>query len=165
MAGESPKTNQIAATSISCLLSAMRATLRVQAVIGNPQPLHRPPAHQVLLHNLRSILRLHTAVPHRLRIDHHRGPVLALVQAAGLVDAHLPAQPSGFAQRLQLREQFAGAIRCARRPRSTRRPRIKADKNMMFKCRQAVPSKNRDPFQTNAPSPWSLSPCSLFPVP
>jgi hypothetical protein len=31
---------------------------------------------------------------------------------------------------------------------------------MMFKCRQAVPSKNRDPFQTNAPSP-----CSLFPVP
>lgn len=88
----------------------MRARLRIQTRIRNPQPLHRPAANQVLSHNLFRILRLHVPVPHRLGIHHHRGPVLALVQAAGLVDPHPAAQPGLFRELLQPRMQLAFSI-------------------------------------------------------
>ncbi len=74
----------------------MRATLRIQALIGNAQPLHWPPAHQVLRDNLRRILRLHIPVPNRFRIHNHRRPVFALVQAQGFVDPYSAGQTGVF---------------------------------------------------------------------
>ncbi len=77
----------------------MRTTLRIHAAVGHAQPFHGSSAHQVLGYNFLRILGLHVAVPHCVRIDDHGGAVLALVKAAGLVNAHFPAQP-GFAREL-----------------------------------------------------------------
>jgi len=74
----------------------MRAGPGIDARIGQSQPLHGPPVDQVLLHNLRGIPGRHMAVPHSLGIHDHRGPVLALVQAEGLVDAHRSSQTCGL---------------------------------------------------------------------
>jgi len=81
----------------------MRAALGINTLIGQPQPLHRPPVDQVLLDNLRGIFRLHVPVPDCLRIHHHRWPVLALIQAQRLVDAHGVSQAGSLGQLLQLR--------------------------------------------------------------
>jgi len=75
-----------------CSLAPVRAAFGIHALLGQPQPLHWPPANQVLVHNLHRILGAHMPVPHRLRIHHHRWPMLALVQASGLVNPHRRAQ-------------------------------------------------------------------------
>ncbi|SPE27112.1 hypothetical protein SBA5_570004 [Candidatus Sulfotelmatomonas gaucii] len=111
----------------------MRARLRVDATLSQAKPLHRPPAHQVLLHNLRRIFRLHVAVPHRLGVHHHRGTVLALVQAAGFVNPHLGLEPCLSAQLLQPRMQFALAIAGAGGPWRIDRADVVADKNVALK--------------------------------
>ena len=114
----------------------MRTTLRIQASLRNPQPLHRPAANQMLPHNLVRILRPHPPVPNRLRIHHHRRPVFALLQASCLVDAH-PSPKSGlFGQLTQPRMKLAAPIASARGPRRIGRPRVVADKYMPFECRQ-----------------------------
>ena len=110
----------------------MRASLGIDACIGQPQPLHRATVDQVLLHNLRGIFRLNMSVPDGLGIHDYRGPVLALVQAEGLVDAHAGAQASGLRQLLQLCVQFALSIGGARGPRSAFRTDIMADKNVVL---------------------------------
>ncbi len=103
------------------------------------QPLHRPPAHQVLRHNLFRILGLHVAVPHRLGIHHHRRPVLALVQAAGLVDPHLrrPARPRAQSCCNRVCSSLFPS-RGAGRPRRIGGADVVADKNMAFKWGQAA---------------------------
>jgi hypothetical protein len=82
----------------------VRAAFGVQALVGHAQPLDRLAAHQVLLDDVRGIRGMHVAVPDRLGINHHHGPVFALVQAAGLVDAHRFAQARGPGKLLQLDE-------------------------------------------------------------
>jgi hypothetical protein len=82
----------------------MHAALRIQAIIRNPQPFHRAPANQVLAHDLGRILRLHIPVPDRLRVHHHHRTVFTLVQASGLIDAHLSSQPGSLGTLLQLGE-------------------------------------------------------------
>jgi hypothetical protein len=119
-------------------LSSMRAAFCVDTFICQSQALDWPAAHQVLLHNLRGIRRLHMAVPHGLRVNHHGGPVLALVKAHGLIDAHGRAQPCGFRQLLQLRVEFAFSIGGAGRPGSIGGTCVMANKDMAFKRGQAV---------------------------
>lgn len=77
----------------------MRTALRVQAGVGDPQPLHGPAGNQVLAHDLFGVFGLHSAIPDRVGIDDDRRPVLALIQAPGFVDAHLASQ-TGFARQL-----------------------------------------------------------------
>jgi hypothetical protein len=67
---------------IQAFSASMRAGLRVQARVGDPKPLHWPPTDEVLIYDFRRILRTHIAVPDRLRINHHRRSVFALIQAA-----------------------------------------------------------------------------------
>ena len=81
----------------------MRTAFRIDALFGQPQTLYRPPVDQVLLHDFRGIFWLHMPIPYRFRINHHRWPVLALVQAAGLVDANRASQPCSLGDLLQLR--------------------------------------------------------------
>jgi hypothetical protein len=116
----------------------MRAALRIDAPLSQPQPLDGPSAHQVLFHNRRRIRGLHVSVPHGLGINHHRRPVLALVQAEGFVDAHRGAQTGRLRQLLQLCVEIAFSIGSARWPGRIGRAGVVADKNMAFKCGQAV---------------------------
>ncbi len=111
----------------------MRASLRVNATLRQSQPLHRTPADQVLLHNLRCIFRSYVAIPHCFGIYHHSGPVLALVQASGFVDPH-PAIKSCFsAQLFQPRMQLTISIVRTGGPRRIGRADIVADKNVALK--------------------------------
>ena len=76
-------------------LSLVRAALGVQALFGHAQAFHRPAAHQMFTDNFGRIFYMHIAIPDGFRVNDHHRPVLALVQATGLVDAH-PRTQSGF---------------------------------------------------------------------
>jgi hypothetical protein len=116
----------------------MRAALGVDASIGKSQPFDGTTAHQVLLHDLRGVRRLHMAVPHGLRVNHHRGPVFALVQAHGLIDTHGCAQAGRLRQLLQLGVEFAFSVGGAGRPWSIGGAGVVANKDVAFKRGQAV---------------------------
>jgi hypothetical protein len=116
----------------------MWAGLGVNALVGQPEPLYGTAVDQVLLHDLRGVFRPYTAIPHGLGIDDHRGPVLALVQAERLVDAHLGAQTSGLGQLLQLGEQLALSIGGAGRAGRTFGTDVMANKDMVFKKGQRI---------------------------
>jgi hypothetical protein len=74
----------------------MRTAFRIDALIRKPQPLYRPAAHKMLLHNLRRVRGLHVAVPDSFRVNNHRRPMLALIQTAGFVDADFAGETGGF---------------------------------------------------------------------
>jgi hypothetical protein len=75
-------------------------------------------------------------VPHSFGIDHHRGPVLALIQAQGFVDAHRASQSGSLGKLLQLRMQFALSIARARGPGRAFWTDIMANKYVMLEWRQ-----------------------------
>jgi len=114
-------------------LSPMRATFGIQALLGHAEPLHGAAAHQVLFDDCSGIGRLDIAVPDGLGIDDDGWSVLALVQAAGLVDADAGAEAGGFGQLLQLGMQFALAVGRAGRARCAFGADVMADKDVAFK--------------------------------
>ena len=116
----------------------MRAGFCIQAGLGQAQPFYRPPANQVLLYNRLRILGLHIPVPNRVRVDHDRGPMLALVEAAGFIDSHPPGKARLFRELLQPGVQFALSILRARGARRIGWAHIVADENVVFKSGQAV---------------------------
>src|SRR5262249_25967928 len=65
--------------------SRKRAALAGQWVTGEDPFLHRPAALEVLLDELWDALGGHAVLPGALRVDHHRGRVAAVAQAAGVV--------------------------------------------------------------------------------
>jgi hypothetical protein len=69
-------------------LTPVRADLGVDAFVGKPKALNGPAADQMLFDNFRGVRRLHMAIPNGLRVDHDRGPVFALIEAEGFIDAH-----------------------------------------------------------------------------
>lgn len=117
----------------------MRAALRINALIRQPEPFHRPTVDQVLLDDLRGIFRLHVPIPDGLGIYDHGGAMFALIEAAGLVDPHRIHKTGSLRKLLKLRVQFALAVCSARRPRRALRADIMANKNMMFENRQIEP--------------------------
>jgi hypothetical protein len=66
----------------------MRTGFRIDALVREAKPFHWTPADQVLLHNFGRICRLHVPIPNRLRVNDDCGPMLALIEAARLVDPH-----------------------------------------------------------------------------
>jgi len=91
----------------------MRTGRGIDAGLRQAEPLHRPAVHNMLLDDFGDIFRLHKPVPDRLRIDHDCGPVLALVQAAGLVGAYRRLQAGGGDRLLEQPLQLALAVRGA----------------------------------------------------
>lgn len=74
----------------------MRAVVGIDAGLCEAEALDGFSAYEVLLHNLFGIAGMDEAVPDGLGVDHdHRG-VLALVKAAGLVDADAVLQTGGL---------------------------------------------------------------------
>ncbi len=110
----------------------MWAALGVQARVGDPQPLDRPPANQMLVDNFRCVFRSHMAIPHRIGIDHDGRTVLALIEAARLVDAHSCGESRGLRELLQLRVQFAFSVAGARWTRRVFWTHVMANKDMML---------------------------------
>jgi len=121
----------------------VRAALRIHTLIRKPKPFHRSPVDQVLLHNLLGILWLNVSVPDRLWVNHNRRAVLALVKAAGLVDSDGASQARGLRKLLQLRVQFALAVRGTRWPRSTFGTSVMANKDVMLENWQKCTSISR----------------------
>ena len=88
----------------------MRTGFRIHARLGQAQPFNWPPAYQVLFNNRPRVFRLHVPVPDRIRVDHNRGPMLALVKAAGFIDPHPPGETGLLGELLKPAVQFALSI-------------------------------------------------------
>ncbi len=116
----------------------VRAVFGVEALLSHAQALDRVSGDQVPGDNLRRVRGLDVAVPDRLGIDHYHRTMLALVQAAGLVDAHPSVQTGGSCQLLQPSVQLAYSIGSAGRPRRVRGAEVAADKDVALKCGQAA---------------------------
>src|SRR5690348_7551410 len=99
------------------LFGAMFTGIRIQALIADQQAHYRFAADDVRLHNFVDIGRLHVSIPHRLRINHQVRPMLALVQASGLIGAHPPFKPEFSKLLLEQPLQFGLAGRIATSPR------------------------------------------------
>jgi hypothetical protein len=111
----------------------VRAALGVQAFVGDAEPLDRFAIDKVLAHNLFSIFRLHATVPDCFGIDHNSRSVFALVQAAGLVDAHPAGQTGILGELIEARVQLALAVGGAGRAGRIRGASVVADENVAFK--------------------------------
>jgi hypothetical protein len=114
----------------------MGARFCIDAFIGEPEPLHWTPVDQVLPHNLRCIFGLDMPIPDGFGVHHHRRAMFALVETAGFIDANRISQACGLGKLLQLRMQFALAVRGARGARGAFRTNVMADENVMFENRQ-----------------------------
>jgi hypothetical protein len=113
------------------------AGLGVDAGVGNAESLDRTAIDQMLFDDLGRIFRLDEAVPDRFWIDNDRGPVLALIEAERLVDAHI-GEAGGLGNLLQLRKDFALSIGGAGRPGSSLGANVMTDKDVMLVKRQSV---------------------------
>lgn len=111
----------------------MRASICVEARLGKPQSLDRAPCDQVLAHDLVHISRRDKAIPDRFRVDDHYRTVLALVQAAGFVDAHPGAEARRTRGVLKQPLQLTLAIAGTRGPRAAGLPHIGTDKHVVLK--------------------------------
>jgi hypothetical protein len=111
----------------------MWAALGVQAAVREQKPLDGTAVNQMLVDDLRYVLPMHEAVPDRVRVDHHNGAVLALVEAAEFVRPHLTLQPGVFDSFLEGVLQLPAAMASAARPRGVFVALIGADKEVMLK--------------------------------
>jgi len=66
----------------------MRTTGRVQAGVRNQQPLHGFASNNVRFDDFIYVAGSHPAIPDVIGIDHHVRPVLALIEASGLIRSH-----------------------------------------------------------------------------
>ena len=85
---------------------------------------------KMLLDDLIQVLRLHKSIPNLLRIHDNRGPVLALLEATGLVHPQHAGQLGRLHFVFEQPMNFSLAIRTARRPRRVRLTLISANENM-----------------------------------
>jgi len=122
----------------SLALAEVGAVAGVQAFVGDAEPLDRPSGDQMFRDDFRGIGGLHAAIPDCAWINHNNRAMLALVQAARLVDANLSRQPGFLGQFLQADMQIAGSVGGAGGPGRIRWPGIVANKNVAFEGRQAV---------------------------
>jgi hypothetical protein len=72
----------------------------IEALVGQAQALDRAPADQVLVDDFGGVFRADVAVPDSLGVDNHCPTVLALIEAAGLVDTDPRRQAGGLGQLL-----------------------------------------------------------------
>ena len=87
----------------------MWTALSIETRIWDHQPFHNRVARNVLIDDLIYVRHCDPAIPNRLRINHHRWPMLALVQASGLVGSDLAFQPALCQSGLERLMQFSAA--------------------------------------------------------
>jgi hypothetical protein len=121
-----------------CLRSAaVGAGLGVNAGVGDAKALDGTPIDEVFFDDFGGVFGLHKAVPDRLRVDHDGGPMLALVEAERLVNAHA-GESGSLGELLQLRKDFALAVGGTRGAGSALGANVMTDKDMMLVKRQSI---------------------------
>jgi hypothetical protein len=120
----------------------MLAACGIQAFFGQAQALDRPSAYDVRLNDLFDVGFTNPAIPDGIGIDHHVRPVLALVEAAGLIgtDASLQAMGSQFLLEEFLQASFRQRITAS--PRMPCRSLVSANKDMFFEFRHRLSSES-----------------------
>ena len=115
------------------LLAPVGAGFCVEAGVGDAQALYGAAGDEMLGNDGVSVFRFDVAVPDGIGVDDNVGAMLALVEAAGFVDADLAAQAGLLGELLQTGVQLALAIGCAGAARSVSMADVVADKDMAFK--------------------------------
>jgi hypothetical protein len=110
----------------------MRALFRVNALLGQDQPLDGNSANDVRFDNLVDVFHLHASVPDRIGIDNNRLAVLALIEASGFIGAHFAFQSSLGDFVFEYFLELAFAIRIAASSRTAGIALINAYKDMSF---------------------------------
>jgi hypothetical protein len=104
----------------------------VQAGIGNAQPLNRAAGDQVLSDDFVGVLGFHPAIPDSIGVHDYGGSVLALVKAAGLVDADAAGEASFAGELREARMEGALAVSSAGRTRRVGRADVMTDEDVAF---------------------------------
>jgi len=112
------------------VLAAMRTRFGVNAVLAQAEALDGTTGDEMLGDDGLSVFRVDVAVPDGIRVDHHGGPVLALIETAGLVDAHPAGESRLLDQLLQAGVQIAFPIAGAGRAWRLRRANVVANEDV-----------------------------------
>ena len=115
----------------------MRTRFCVKAIFMDAKMLDGAPGNEVLGYDDFSIFGADVAVPDRLGVNDDHGAVLALIEAARLVDAHAAGEAGFPAQLLQAGMHFAFAVGSAGRTGRVEWADIVADEDVAFKPGQA----------------------------
>jgi hypothetical protein len=111
----------------------MRAGLGVEAFVGEAEALDGAAADEVLVDDFGSVFEGDVAVPDGLRVDDDGVAVLALIEAAGLVDPDPRRQAGGLGKLLDGGVEFALAVGVAGGARGVLGTGIGTDKDVAFK--------------------------------
>jgi hypothetical protein len=126
----------------------MRAMLGVEAGSGEAQPFHGAAMDEVLGDNFVHIFKLNKAVPDGFGVDHYRGAVLALIEAAGLVGSNKMLETGIFNCIFECGFQLLAAERQAAWAGRRFVALIRTDKDVMFKFRHGGVSCSWSRFAT-----------------
>src|SRR5262249_51975206 len=70
-------------------------------LVAIDETVYRPPANQMLPHDLRHVVGRYGPIPNIVGINNDHGAMAALVEAAGMIDAHAPLESRLGDERLQ----------------------------------------------------------------
>jgi len=121
----------------------MLAGGRIKTGVGDLEPLHRPIADDMRLHDFLGVGERHVAVPHGLGIHDYGWSMLALVEASGLVGAHGGLDACDGEKALEFAMQIGSARRIATAAWMAGGALIAAYKNMFCEFRHGS-VQNRD---------------------
>ena len=116
----------------------------IEALVGQAQALDRAPADQVLVDDFGGVFRADVAVPDRLGVDNHCPTVLALIEAAGLVDTDPRRQAGSLGQLLDGGVELGLPVGVAGGAWGVLGTGVGTDKYMAFKRGQAVLLRSGD---------------------
>jgi hypothetical protein len=111
------------------------ATLGIEARIGQAKALDGAMVQEVLVDDLLDVLEVDEAVPDSLGIDHDDGPVLTLVEAAGLVGADVMLEASLLDGILEGRFELFASVGEAAGTRGAFVALVDADEDMVVELR------------------------------
>jgi len=139
----------------------MFALLSVEAGIGEPKPLDRLPANNVRLDNFLHIRFGNVPIPDRIRIHDDVRPMLALIEAAGLIRPYFALQPTLGELLLKQFLQLGLCLRIAASPRMPRRALVSTDEDMLFEFRHQATVATRGTLA----APGCAVPVWVSPIP
>jgi hypothetical protein len=118
----------------------------IQTGVGQAKPLDRSTAYEVLLHNRLGVTGVDEAVPDRFGIDDDHRPMLALVEAARLVNADAVLEASSLDSILELAAKLLAVFMAAAWPGGGLVAFVQADEDVVFKFWHGAPEVVPDPL-------------------